>query len=161
MGDCIERARPEHVPGICQTHRAAVLGVAAGHYTAAQLTAWAGRMRPESMARAVADQAMTVLVAVSDGEVIGFVLYAPGEVKALYIRPQDGRQGLGSRLLALAEEASRLQGVETLRLTASLNAVAFYETRGFRVTGRDVFPVGDGLLLDCRTMEKCLSPPQV
>lgn len=153
----IEPAGPEHIPGICQAHREAVLGIETGSYTADELAAWAAAMRPEKMHRALAEKDMTLLVAVTDRTVAGFVFFSSDEVKALYVRPEHGRQGLGGRLLAAAEQTCRQGGTPTLRLTASRNAVPFYVARGFRNVGQARFPLREGGVLDCVSMEKVLA----
>jgi len=153
----IENARPEHIPGVCEAHRKAVLSVGPGPYTAKELDAWAAGMRPEKMERVLAEEGITLLVAADDAGVAGFILFAPTEVKALYVHPGHGHRGLGGRLLALAEQACRQHGASALRLTASRNAVPFYAGHGFQAVGRDVFPLRGGLLLECVTMEKALA----
>jgi putative acetyltransferase len=152
----IEHAGPVHVPGICRTHRAAILELARDHYPPDQLAAWATLMKPEKMERALTEPDKILLVALAEREVAGFCLFAPGRVWALYVRPEHAGQGLGSRLLAQAEATARRQGQDRLQLTASRNAVQFYEARGFRPTGEDVFPLGGGLTLACIHMEKSL-----
>ena len=83
----IENARPEHIPGVCEAHRTAVLSVGPGPYTAKELEAWAAGMRPEKMERVLAEEGITLLVAADDAGVAGFILFAPTEVKALYVHP--------------------------------------------------------------------------
>lgn len=56
---------------------------------------------------------------------------ATGEVRAVYVHPDFARRGVGSALLAELERRARDRGFETLVLTASLNAVPFYERRGY------------------------------
>lgn len=158
MTDCrIEPARADHLPGICQAHRAAVLGLARGHYAPEQLAAWAETMKPEKIGRALTEADKTLLVAVDAILVAGFVLYGPGTVWAMYVRPEYAGQGLGRRFLALAETAARRAGLEALRLTASRNAAPFYAKRGFRPTGAAVFRLAGGPDLDCLAMEKALA----
>jgi GNAT superfamily N-acetyltransferase len=154
----IVEATAEHVSGICQAHREAVLGLARDHYAPGQIAAWAACMKPEKMERALADPAKSLFVALAEAEVAGFVLCEPGVVWAMYVRPRHARQGLGGNLLARAEALTRRQGLGTVRLTASLNAVAFYEANGFMAAGEDVFPLGNGLSLGCLRMEKSLVP---
>lgn len=148
----------EHSAGIRTTHREAVLGLARAYYDQTQLAAWAAAMRPEAVKRALTDADKTLLVALAGGEVTGFILFEPGEVFAMYVHPAHARQGLGGRLLARAEAAARQAGLETVRLTASRNAVAFYAAKGFRDIKETVFHLRGGIALTCLEMEKRLAP---
>lgn len=154
----IRDARPEDLPGIRTAHREAVLGLAREEYSREQLTAWAAAMRPEAIWRALADPELTMLVALVDAVVAGFIMFAPGEVRAMYVHPAHARQGLGRRLLTLAEDATRRAGLDALRLSASGNAVPFYTANGFVRGEEDVFTLRGGITLTCRKMEKRLSP---
>lgn len=81
-------------------------------------------------------------VAEEGGETAGFILVrrvgrARGHVVTLDIRESRRRRGLGSRLLAEAEEWLRKQGVQRVRLeTAVTNeaAVAFWQRAGYQTT---------------------------
>lgn len=164
MAYCIEPADSRHIPGICQAHREAVLGIGPGTYPAAELDAWAAGMRPEKVDRALTEAGMTILVALAGKTVAGFIFFTPGEIKALYVRPTHGHQGVGGRLLELAETTCRHAETPVLRLTASRNAVPFYTAKGFQTVGRGAFPLAGGITLRCIIMEKrfdCKSrPPQ-
>jgi len=154
----IRKAGPEDLPGIRTAHREAVLGLAREAYSQEQLAAWAAAMRPEAIWRALADPELTMLVALAGEAVAGFILFSPGEVRAMYVHPAQARQGLGRRLLALAEDATRQAGLDVLRLSASGNAVPFYTASGFVGGEEDVFTLRGGISLTCRKMEKRLSP---
>jgi putative acetyltransferase len=52
---------------------------------------------------------------------------ADAEVTGVYIHPSVTREGVGTELLAALERAARNRGVETIGLSASHNAVGFYE----------------------------------
>ena len=75
--------------------------------------------------------------------VIGFIQYQPilsessffeerlGFIRELWIEPDHRRQGHGTALLALAEEACRAQGVVRMILTTD-TAAQFYLQNGYR-----------------------------
>lgn len=155
-------ARPEHISGICRAHGEAVRGLAREHYTPEQLAAWAGAMRPASIERALGEPDKTLLVAFSGADtpenVVGFVLFGPGEIWAMYVCPEHARQGLGTRFLARAEDAARRRGCPGLRLTASRNAVGFYLANGFEAVEETVFTFAGGIGLPCLRMGKSLLP---
>ncbi|PSP74853.1 hypothetical protein BRC81_16875 [Halobacteriales archaeon QS_1_68_20] len=56
---------------------------------------------------------------------------ADAEVTGVYVHPEAASQGVGSAVLADLERRARAGGVATLGLSASLNAVAFYEDHGY------------------------------
>ncbi|MEM4780046.1 MAG: GNAT family N-acetyltransferase, partial [Halalkalicoccus sp.] len=56
---------------------------------------------------------------------------ADAEVTGVYVDPSAARQGIGSTLLADLERYGRERGVRTLALSASLNAVPFYQAHGY------------------------------
>jgi len=63
---------------------------------------------------------------------------ADAEVQAVYVHPEAAREGVGTALLAGLEGHAREFGADDAALHASLNAVGFYERRGYeRVAERD------------------------
>ena len=111
---------------------AAITGLAAGHYSAAQIANWMGGRDAAHYEQVIAGGA--VRVAVRDGEILGFVDTAPGVVTRLFVRPEAAGQGLGRCLLELGVAAALRDGC--VRLESTLNAVAFYERYGFKAVGR-------------------------
>jgi ribosomal protein S18 acetylase RimI-like enzyme len=86
-----------------------------------------------------------VLVASQHGAIIGYavVLTRRGSRAArlysLSVEPKLGGRGIGSRLLAAAEEAAALRGAERLRLEVRADnaaAIGLYERRGYVPIGR-------------------------
>jgi GNAT superfamily N-acetyltransferase len=81
------------------------------------------------------DPAAALLVAVLDEQIVGVVGYAVGgsEVTVLHIATAESvrRQGIGTRLLAAVDEATR----HRLPLVAETDemSIAFYEALGFTV----------------------------
>lgn len=71
-------------------------------------------------------------VATADGTVVGFMALRGASVEQLYLRrPWTGR-GIGSRLIALAREASP-DGLELWTFQVNVGARRFYERHGFAV----------------------------
>jgi ribosomal-protein-alanine N-acetyltransferase len=81
------------------------------------------------------------LVAERDGEVIGFVVVdrdrrGQGHVITIDVLPEVRRSGLGSRLMAAAEERLRFLGCSGVFLETAVDnaaALAFYKRHGYAV----------------------------
>ena len=104
--------------------------------------------RVEEWTRYAAGEALPMWVAEDDGEVLGEVAVGPsrdpdapegtGEVVALYVDPDRQREGIGSMLLARAEDELRAAGFvrATLwTLAGSVQSNRFYERAGWRRDG--------------------------
>jgi len=123
-------------------------------YSPAQLAAWLARPLPAKM-RALIDSAC-VLVAMSDGEIVGYgaIDLATAEIEAVFVAPGAMGSGLGRRLLHQLEDIARANDVRALSLSASLNAVPFYRRAGYVTTSRGQFPLDEHQFLEFERMEK-------
>lgn len=122
------------VEALARLFTAAVHGLAAEHYDAAQREAWAPA--PPSIDEWTARLArLHTLVAEVSGEIAGFLSYEPdGHIDLLFTLPKHARTGVASALYAAAETALADAGVEALFTEASLVARPFFAGRGFIVT---------------------------
>lgn len=123
-------------------------------YSPAQLAAWLARPLPAKM-RALID-AECVLVAESDGEIVGYgaIDLATAEIEAVFVAPRAMGSGLGRRLLHQLEDIARAGDVRALSLSASLNAVPFYRRAGYVTTSLGRFPLDEHQFLEFERMEK-------
>jgi GNAT superfamily N-acetyltransferase len=90
------------------------------------------------IARRLADEATTYLVAEGEGRIVGFAGVSPGWLDQLYVLPELQGSGIGSALLDAAVLHRRQAGDTELRLwTLEGNEAGrrFYETRGWRLAG--------------------------
>lgn len=128
----IRRATQGDKEAVWRVHGSAIRGTCASHYSREVIEAWAGRLRPERYAEAIG--LYEFFVAEEGGVVVGFgeLGQDDGEIQGLYVSPDVAGRGVGRRLLSTLEERARAHGLESLRLTSSLNAVAFYERAGFK-----------------------------
>jgi GNAT superfamily N-acetyltransferase len=79
----------------------------------------------------------------------------PAHVRAMFVRPDWTRRGLGRRIIEACEAAARAQGFWQLDLVATLPGVPLYSACGFTPTGEveDVV-LADGVRLPCLGMSK-------
>ena len=66
------------------------------------------------------------------------------KVRAIFVHPRFARMGLGSLILAAAEEAAAREGFRRFEMGSTLTGVALYSLKGYRETERVMVPVGDG-----------------
>lgn len=165
----VREARPADVPAIRDVHAASIRGLAASHYDAGQIESWSDLEEADYAIPAdgshvvVAEVAAATPVDVqsgggSKGGVVGFgaVDLESGEVRAVYVHPDHAGEGVGSAILGGLEERADDAGLRELHLTASLNAVPFYERHGWTSTGPTTHELGDGVELEARGMAKRL-----
>lgn len=141
---------------IASVHVAAIREVCGLAYDAAQIAGWIAGKRPEIYLDGIARNPF--FVAEQDGAVVGFAQLDPvgAEVRAIYVRPDCIGQGVGSRLLAAVEGAARAAALARLELKSSLNAVPFYEARGYVVVEATSFTLRNGTVLACASMHKAI-----
>ena len=80
----------------------------------------------------------------------------PARVRAMFVRPDWTRRGLGTRILEACEEAARSEGFRTLALMATLPGVPLYERFGFQPLEHREITLPDGVRIRCVAMEKHL-----
>jgi GNAT superfamily N-acetyltransferase len=80
----------------------------------------------------------------------------PAHVRAMFVRPDWTRRGLGTLILEACEEAARAEGFSTLDLLATLPGEPLYAHFGFREVAREDAVMPDGCALPCVAMTKPL-----
>jgi GNAT superfamily N-acetyltransferase len=81
----------------------------------------------------------------------------PARVRAMFVRGDWTRRGLGRAILARAEQAARAEGFRALVLMATLPGVPLYRSFGFREVRRVDVPLPNGVVLDGVSMAYPLS----
>jgi GNAT superfamily N-acetyltransferase len=71
----------------------------------------------------------------------------PARVRAMFVRGDRTRRGLGTLILEACEFAAQAEGFGTLALMATLPGLLLYERYGFRETGRSEIRLPDGVTL--------------
>lgn len=133
----IRAARAADAEAIFAVTRASVEGLAAGHYSPAQIAGWMGDRTPETYRAEAASG--RIKVAELRGRVVGYVDAVPGELTRLFLLPEAAGQGLGKALFAVGLDQARAGHAGPVRIEATLNAAPFYARQGFRETGRSAF----------------------
>jgi N-acetylglutamate synthase-like GNAT family acetyltransferase len=71
----------------------------------------------------------------------------PARVRAMFVRADWTRRGLGRAILAKSEEAARAAGFRSMRLMATLPGEPLYRSFGFSEIARTEVPLPNGVLL--------------
>jgi GNAT superfamily N-acetyltransferase len=78
----------------------------------------------------------------------------PARVRAMFVRGDWTRRGLGRAILDSCERAARAEGFSTLALMATLPGEPLYRAFGFREVGRSQVTMPDGVSIECVAMER-------
>jgi GNAT superfamily N-acetyltransferase len=81
----------------------------------------------------------------------------PARVRAMFVRADWTRRGLGRRILEACEEAARAEGFRRLALGSTLSGLALYEAYGFRRIEDFEVTLPDGVMVEAVSMEKPIS----
>lgn len=82
----------------------------------------------------------------------------PARVRAMFVRSDWTRRGIGRAILDSCRRAARAEGFRTLALMATLPGEQLYRAYGFRETGRVMIPMPDGVELAGVAMERPIDP---
>jgi GNAT superfamily N-acetyltransferase len=80
----------------------------------------------------------------------------PARVRAMFVRGDWTRRGLGRAILASCERAARNEGFKELVLGATLAGVPLYSAFGFREIQRASVTMPDGVIVDVVTMKRSI-----
>jgi GNAT superfamily N-acetyltransferase len=81
----------------------------------------------------------------------------PARVRAMFVRGDWTRRGLGRAILTRCEQAARAEGFRALVLMATLPGAPLYQSFGFHELSRTRVPLPNGIVLDGVSMEYPLS----
>ena len=81
----------------------------------------------------------------------------PARVRAMFVRGDWTRRGLGRAIIDGCEAAARAEGFRTLALMATLPGEQLYRACGFRETDRTMITLADGTKLAGVAMERPIS----
>ena len=80
----------------------------------------------------------------------------PARVRAMFVRGDWTRRGLGRAILASCERAARLEGFRELVLGATLPGVPLYRAFGFEETERFIVTMPDGVEVTAVAMRRAI-----
>ena len=80
----------------------------------------------------------------------------PARVRAMFVRADWTRRGLGTRILEASEAAARAEGFRRLALMATLPGYQLYVRLGFRERSRGPVALPDGVEINGVEMDKTL-----
>ncbi len=120
----IRAARPDDVEPLTAIRREAILTL-----SSERARDWANSATPDRVCGAIEEH--QVRVAEKAGQPVGWIEVEHNRIEGMYVRPNHARRGIGSALLAHAEERIRSAGYSTAELDASWNAEQFYINRGY------------------------------
>jgi GNAT superfamily N-acetyltransferase len=76
------------------------------------------------------------------------------KIRAFFVHPAWARQGIGSRILELCEDAARAEGFMCFEMGATLTGVPLYRRRGYVELERIELPLANGRSLPIVRMAK-------
>ncbi|AWH53010.1 GNAT family N-acetyltransferase [Stenotrophomonas sp. ESTM1D_MKCIP4_1] len=137
---------PDDVATLWALRTRCVRETCSSHYPPDVIAPWSASPPPAQYARLLA-QGGCVVAEDAAGGLLGFGVFdaAGNEIDALFVDPDKGGQGIGQALmqclLAMADPA------RDVVLSASLNAVPFYQRQGFVPGAAEAYPHPSGVAL--------------
>lgn len=116
---------------------------------------WLKNKTTENVALWLQEPGAIPLVALVDGNVVGFALCNNGELALCYVIPELLCRGVGKSLLRAIESQAVAHGVTAIRLDSTQTARNFYLRNGYSATGPAVIWAG----MKCQPMHKNLITP--
>jgi putative acetyltransferase len=157
----VKMAEISDVEDIMNIHTLAVFETAAASYPEEIVRNWDSPMTPEMEKKyidAIETNDEIIVVAKINGRTVGFGWVVPklNELRAIYVHPDFGRQGVGAQIVADLERLAAERGLKELELIASLNAEKFYFKHGFVKIGNCEHKIRSGHVMPCVKMRKIL-----
>jgi GNAT superfamily N-acetyltransferase len=151
-GRKIRRVRASDLPQISALIRNTLLVTNLRDYTLETIRALMSTFSTEAV-RSLARR-REMFVCEESGRLAGVLGLEGGEVFTFFVAPDRQGSGVGRALLGYVEELARERQVPSLRVSASLTAIGFYERLGYRRTGA----TGDGHFGRTVELVKTLGP---
>lgn len=155
----IRNFRPGDEPALRALFHAAVHGLAAKHYTADQLAAWAPAQHDATLWAQHMQAIQPFIAQASDGATMaGFSDLQPnGLIHLFFVAPAFAGQGVARALMAHIHAQAAARGIPRLHAHVSLTAEPFFAAMGFVVQERQEVQRAGVVLRNAR-MDKTLAP---
>ena len=131
--------RDDEIRLYLEIHERAIRGLAASHYSPADIEGWVVPATDENLRRLMrnVDREIRFVAELHGNPVgIGALVVEKSELRAVYVAPESARRGCGSALVREMERTARDNRLTSLTLHASLNAEPFYAALGYDVIER-------------------------
>lgn len=128
---------PEDVEIFAMIRQNAILHLAKDHYADELVKEWAGEIDEKTFSKIQKSALEEIrIIAAYEGYPagLGCVIPEKEELRACYVSSYYARKGVGSAIVLALEGIAAKHNVNELHLESSLNARAFYEKNGYRVT---------------------------
>jgi len=142
-----------------EIHGRSIRGLAAQHYPADVVDAWAVPSTEESLRAFLKNSEDEIrLVAELDGQPVGIgaLVVENSELRACYVVPEAARKGVGTALVREIERLARAHGLTGLHLHGSVNAEPFYAALGYAIVERGEHVLSTGHRMAAVRMAKSL-----
>jgi putative acetyltransferase len=150
---------PADAPACAEIFRDAIEQLTGEDYDVAQQEAWASSADDLETFAARLAKALT-LVAVEEGEVVGFASLADGTtIDMLFVAPDMAGRGVATTLVDALEKIAAARGAKNLAVEASDTALPFFMDRGYAPQQRNTVHRA-GQWLANTTMTKAIEPPK-
>lgn len=150
----IRKAKISDAQAVFDVRNGAIRNQSVGHYSDEIIGLWtAGKNPSDGFSRFVAELCHVVEI---NGEIVatGALDLSDGKIDAIFVRPQNLRQGLASAMMAFLEQKALDASLDVLHLEATLNAESFYRHVGFMNNGRSQYHSPRGFSMQCVLMSK-------
>jgi putative acetyltransferase len=151
-------ATPDDAQEMCELHIATIRAIDDSIYSLEIRESWAFGLAPEGYVRAMGEGEEYEIATLANGRVVAFCGVRNGEVYGLFVHPEFQGRGIGRTLYARGEARAILQkpNPTVLSLSASLCAVSFYQSLGYREIERLLRKSRGGLMMLVSEMEKVI-----
>jgi len=163
IGDIITAVRFERVSesdqkAFYELRRSAIRAGCARHYDASLLEAWTDESSDSEFQRPLPEH--FYFARIGDLNVACGVLdIGTGRIDAMFVSPAYLGRGVGKSMLKHLIRSAKEHGVEELSLHATLNAVEFYRSQGFRGDEVGTYQSPRGVTVSCVPMRMYFDQP--
>lgn len=130
----VRPANREDAPSIYAIHQASLINLCVTHYPLVTLQRWFATKTIEGYYSALDNGEMFICEV--EHVAVGFGHAIPSEVVAIFVHPDFAGQGIGKLILNHALQCAKSDDDTPIKLTATLNAEAFYVKHGFKEVRR-------------------------